>query len=408
MNNLPCNSVGIDVSKGKSTIAVMRPLGEIVKRPFEIRHSQSELKKLADILNSLEGDVRIVMEYTGKYYQPIARFLYDSGFFVSVVHAKLIHDFANNSIRNVKTDKADALKIANYGITHWNDLRPYSTEDDTRILLKAYNRQCNYFIDQYIAAKNRLIGLMDQVMPGVNELFHSPRRPSDGHTKWIDFAGRFWHCSYITGFSLNQFTETYVSWCKKNNFIASKEKAKDIYSWAKECIPTLPKDALTKQMVKQMVQNVQHIAEHVNTIQKEMDYLASSLPEHSIVMDMYGVGHILGAQLMAEIGDVRRFAHKSNLVAYAGLDAPPYQSGAYENHNRHISKRGSTDLRRVLFLIVSVIYEKQNSNDPVFQFMYRKRSEGKPYYVYIVAGCNKFLRIYYARVKEHLNALETA
>ena len=125
-------------------------------------------------------------------------------------------------------------------------------------------------------------------------------------------------------------------------------------------------------------------------------------------MGMYGVGRILGAQLMAEIGDVRRFAHKANLVAYAGLDAPPYQSGAYESHNRHISKRGSTDLRRVLFLIVSVIYEKQNSNDPVFQFMYRKRSEGKPYYVYTVAGCNKFLRIYYARVKEHLNALESA
>ena len=104
MNNLPSNSVGIDVSKGKSTIAVMRPLGEIIKRPFEIRHSQSDLKKLADLLNSLEGDVRIVMEYTGTYYQPIARFLYDSGFFVSVVHAKLIHDFANNSIRNVKTD----------------------------------------------------------------------------------------------------------------------------------------------------------------------------------------------------------------------------------------------------------------------------------------------------------------
>ena len=61
MNNLPCNSVGIDVSKGKSTIAVMRPLGEIIKRPFEIRHSQSDLKKLADLLNSLEGDVRIVM-----------------------------------------------------------------------------------------------------------------------------------------------------------------------------------------------------------------------------------------------------------------------------------------------------------------------------------------------------------
>jgi transposase len=108
------NAVGIDVSKGKSMIAVMRSFGEIVIKPFEICHTASELQELANSLKSLEGDTRIIMEYTGKYYQPIARFLVDSGFYVSVVHAKLIHDYGNNSIRKVKTDKADAVKIANY------------------------------------------------------------------------------------------------------------------------------------------------------------------------------------------------------------------------------------------------------------------------------------------------------
>jgi hypothetical protein len=69
----PVNAVGIDVSKGKSMIAVMRPFGEIVSKPFEVHHTSSELKELADSLKSLEGDTRIIMEFTGKYYQPIAR-----------------------------------------------------------------------------------------------------------------------------------------------------------------------------------------------------------------------------------------------------------------------------------------------------------------------------------------------
>lgn len=110
MSNEPHNIVGIDVSKGKSTIAVMRPFGEIVISPFEVKHTSSDLKVLADTLNRLDGKTRVVMEYTGKYYQPIARYLYESGLYVSVVHAKIIHDFANNSIRRIKTDKYETIK----------------------------------------------------------------------------------------------------------------------------------------------------------------------------------------------------------------------------------------------------------------------------------------------------------
>ena len=104
------NAVGIDVSKGKSMVAVMRPLGELVVKPFEVHHTANELKDLSDLLRGLDGEVRIIMEFTGRYYQPIARYLVEAGFFVGVVHAKLIHDFGNNSIRKVKTDRADAIK----------------------------------------------------------------------------------------------------------------------------------------------------------------------------------------------------------------------------------------------------------------------------------------------------------
>ena len=105
---------------------------------------------------------------------------------------------------------------------------------------------------------------------------------------------------------------------------------------------------------------------------------------------------------MAEIGDVRRFKNKAALVAFAGVDAPPYQSGSFDAKSRHISKRGSP----TIFLICSVVLRHSNPEDPVFSFMDRKRSEGKHFYVYMVAGAAKFLRIYYARVTEHLNSIQ--
>ena len=95
-------AVGIDVSKGKSTIAVMRPGGEIVIMPFDVQHNIEELQNLARKLKLLDGETRIVMEHTGAYYLPVAKVLTETGFFVSVVHAKLVHDFGNNSIRRGK------------------------------------------------------------------------------------------------------------------------------------------------------------------------------------------------------------------------------------------------------------------------------------------------------------------
>ena len=124
-----------------------------------------------------------------------------------------------------------------------------------------------------------------------------------------------------------------------------------------------------------------------------------------MVMEMFGVGPALGPQLMAEIGDVRRFHSKKALVAFAGIDAPPYQSGQMDIRSRSISKRGSSSLRRTLFLVMSVILQRAPMNEPIYQFMNKKRSEGKPYRVYMMASANKFLRIYYASVKAYLDSL---
>lgn len=401
------NAVGIDISKGKSMVAIMRPFGEIVAKPFEVRHTASELGKLAHFLKSLNGETRVILEYTGKYYQPIARFLSDSGLFISVVHAKLIHDYGNNSIRKVKTDKADAIKIANYGLSNWVLLKPYTPEENTRLLLKTYNRQYNQYMKLKVALKNNLISILDQTFAGCNTLFTSPVRP-DGHEKWIDFAAKFWHCDCVRKHSLSRFTELYNNWCSKAGYYKNNQKASEIYELAISQVPTLPYDDFTKQLVKQSVEQLNTIALTLASIQQEMQHLASTLPEYPVVLAMHGVGKILGPQLMAEIGDVRRFPRKESLVAFSGVDAPPFQSGSFEAKDRSISKRGSPLLRKTLFQIMGCLLQNQIMKDEVYQFLDRKRAEGKHYYVYMVAGCNKFLRIYYARVKEYLDSLETA
>ena len=202
------------------------------------------------------------------------------------------------------------------------------------------------------------------------------------------------------------FTTKYQKWCKKYGYNFSSGKALDIYASACGHFSVMPKSDTVGLLVEQAVSQLRATSPALAALRNEMQSLAASLPEYPVVMGMFGVGPALGPQLMAEIGDVRRFHSKKALVAFAGIDAPPYQSGQMEIRSRSISKRGSSALRRTLFLVMSVILQRSPADEPVYQFMDRKRAEGKPYRVYMMASANKFLRIYFATVKQYLNSLE--
>lgn len=400
------NAVGIDVSKGKSMIAVMRPFGEVVASPYEVNHTFSELEELTRFLKSLKGETRVIMEYTGKYFEPIAKHLHEAGIFVSVVNAILVHNYGGNTLRRGKTDKKDAIKLANYALDRWVDLAEYIPEEEIRQTLKVYNRQYNQYMKLKVMLKNNLISVLDQTFPNVNKLFSTAPRKADGHEKWVDFSAKFWHHECVSKLSENAFKERYQKWCKRSGYNYSSTKATEIYSKSQQQVHALPKNEATKLLVTQAILQLNTIAETLAAIINEMRRLSALLPEHDVVMAMHGVGDTLGPQLMAEIGDVRRFYSKKALVAFAGLDSPPYQSGCFEVQSRSISKRGSASLRKTLFQITSCILQTSQADEPVFQFLDKKRADGKHYYVYMMAGANKFLRIYYARVKEHLERLE--
>lgn len=398
------NAVGIDVSKGKSMVAILRPYGEIVSSPFEIHHTSNEISSLIEQIKSIEGESRIVMEHTGRYYEPLARELSQASLFVSAVNPKLIKDFGDNSLRKVKSDKADAVKIARYALDSWTDLKQYSLMDEIRNQLKTMNRQFGFYMKHKTAMKNNFIGILDQTYPGVNTYFDSPAR-DDGSQKWVDFATTYWHVDCVRKLSLNAFTDHYQKWCKRKKYNFSKSKAEEIYGAAKELVPVLPKDDLTKLIIKQAVDQLNIASVTVEELRTRMNETASKLPEYPVVMAMKGVGSSLGPQLIAEIGDVTRFTHKGAITAFAGVDPGINQSGTYEQKSVHASKRGSSTLRKTLFQVMDALIKNKPQDDPVYQFLDKKRAQGKPYYVYMTAGANKFLRIYYGRVKEHLSSI---
>jgi len=397
------NAVGIDVSKGKSMVAILRPLGEVVSKPFEVVHSASGISSLIDRIKSMVGETRIVMEHTGRYYEALANELSRANLFVSAVNPKLIRDFGSKSLRKVKSDKADALKIARYALDSWNDLKQYCLMDELRSQLKTMNRQFSFYMKHKTAMKNNLVGILDQTYPGANAYFSSPTR-TDGSQKWIDFAATYWHVDCVRKMSPGAFTNHYQKWCRRKKYNFSSSRAEEIYREAQEIVPVLPKNDLTKLIVKQAIEQLDIASKALEELRALMNETASKLPEYPVVMEMNGVGPSLGPQLMAEIGDVMRFNHKGALAAFAGVDPGVNQSGTHEQKSVHTTKRGSATLRKTLFQVMDVLIQTKPQDDDVYMFMDKKRSEGKPYFVYMTAGANKFLRVYYGRVKRYLNS----
>ena len=394
-------SVGIDVSKEKSTVCAMRPLGEILVMPFEISHTDSDLSEVVRMITRLDSDVKIVMEATGIYHLPVATFLREKGLFISVINPYEMKLYRAQDLRKVKTDKRDSMTIANYGIDKWFDLREFTPQEDVYAELRLLGRQYRFFMESRIDHLLNLTHLLDYTMPGVKACFGGWSE-SSGKDKLCDFVEEYWHYDNITRRSEKKFVEHYQKWTKKKGYQFSETKALQIYSLAKDGIPTIPSNApSTKMLLLEAVKALREVNSALFAILTRMKELAKTLPEYPVVRAMGGVGDVLAVKLIAEIGDVRKFKSGKALIAYAGIDPPPYESGKFIGTERHISKRGSTTHRKIGYEVMRCVKSNGGNRDTaVYDFMLKKEDEGKAKKVAKIAALNKFLRIYYARVME--------
>ncbi len=395
-------SIGIDISKEKSTVCMLRPYGEIVEAPYDVEHNEQALNTLIERIKSFNEDVKVVLEATGGYHQVVVAKLLEAEIFTVVVNPYIMKKYCAANLRKAKTDKIDSIRIANYGIDHWFSMSAYCPPDEVYAELKLLGRQYEQYVRLKVSCKIQLANLLDGVMPGIKKILAGNVPAYSTKDKLCDFVEKYWHYDNIKKMSEKQFLISYEKWVKSKGYRYSERQATAIYQLSKNNIPTLKSSTpSTKMLVLQAVKSVRNAELTLSLIISQMQEIASTLPEYSVVREMKGVGDVLSVRLIAEIGDVRRFHNGSALVAFAGIDAPPYQSGTFVGTKRSISKRGSATLRKIGYEIMHSLKVVKPTEDPaVYDFIIKKENEGKPKRVAKIAGFNKFLRIYYARVME--------
>ena len=396
--------VGIDVSKGKSTVAILSIEGEVIEMPFDINHDVEDLEKLDKKLKKFsKEDLKIVLEQTGTYHLPILTYLLDKEYCVIAENALKIKKYLDRSLRKAKTDKKDSLKLAEYACDNWYKLKVNFIEEEKYKELRFLSRQYFSLNSMKVQQKVDFSDLTDMLFPGYYQLLEE--------------------CNFVVGLKIfEKFSDPKIIRKKKlETFLNDVEKiaqkigqqragrnlAIKVYELAKKSVSSCPSNSSTQLILNKRVVALINLIETTNEIIANMNEIAKSMDEYKEVRNMKGVGDRLAPLLIAEIGDIRRFKNSGSLIAYAGIDSPPYQSGKYEATNRHISKRGNKYLRKTGFEVMQSIKSFCRVDCEVYDYIIKKEAEGKCKKSAKIAGLNKFLRQYYGILKKKYIELGT-
>ena len=394
--------VGIDVSKGKSTVAILSVEGEIIEEPFEIAHDINGLALLEEKMKKLpKEDLKIVMEETGIYHLPVLGYLLEKEYFVVAENALKIKKYLDRGLRKAKTDKKDSYKLAEYACDNWFKLNKVRENDEIYNELKFLSRQYLSVIAVQTKQKVNFSNLCDLLFPGYYQLLDD-----NNFILGLEIFKKYFHPEIVKKKKENQFINEVDKMAKKlGHKGAGITLANKIYVLAQNTIPSRPNNQYSQLSAISCVDSLIVTIKTSTTIITEMDKIARDLPEYDVIKEIPGCGKKLTARVIAEIGDIRRFKNAGSIIAYAGLDAPPYQSGQFEATNRHISKRGNKYLRKTGYEIMKAIKSSCKEDNEIKTYIIKKEKEGKLKKVAKIAGLNKFLRMYYGKVKKRYREL---
>ena len=395
--------VGIDISKGKSTIAILSVVGEVIEEPFEIEHDINGLNLLEEKIKDIpKEDLKIVMEETGTYHLPILGYLLDKGYFVVAENALKIKKYLDRGLRKAKTDKKDSLKLAEYVCDNWYKLNKVRENEEIYDNLRFLSRRYLDKIAIQTKEKISFSNLCDLLFPGYYQLLNE-----NTFILGLEIFKKYYHPEIIINKKQSQFVAEIDKLARKlGHKGAGITLANKVYNLALKTISPRPNNKYAQLSVECCVDELILTIKSSNKIISEMDKLARELPEYNVINEIPGCGKKLTSRVIAEIGDVRRFKNAGSIIAYAGLDAPPYQSGQFEATNRHISKRGNKYLRKTGYEVMKSIKSSCKSDNELKSYIIKKENEGKLKKVAKIAGLNKFLRIYYGIVKKKYKELE--
>jgi transposase len=381
--------VGIDVSKDKFDACGIT--GEEAKL-FQISAGMDRkgFEKLKGHLASVSvSSVLIGMESTASYHVNLFSYLVSEGYKVILINPLLISNYVKMQLRKTKTDKKDAVVIAQFllanGDTLIQRITPSLISD-----LRDLSRQRESLVDEMTSLKIEIKQLLNITFPELEHMVGI-------FTKSIlNLLQQYPSAFALRDADLDQLSQMLIADSyghKREAFAAALIKAAHssigINSTAKEII------------LKQKIALLFHLEDALQEITGMLIEMARKLMEEdiNIMTSIKGIGDKTATNFLVEMGgDINQFERSGKIIAMAGLDPAVYQSGKHEGKGR-ITKRGNRHLRRIIWLMTTKVIQYTDIFNAYYQ---KRRKEGLPYKMAVLATAHKLIRVIYAMLTQRI------
>lgn len=377
--------IGIDVSKTRSSAQGLSVEGE---RAFYL-----DFKMEADGFAALVGaiaeysesidDVSVAMESTGCYHVNLLSFLISKGIRCYVINPLLIANFSRLSLRRTKTDRKDAMTIAQFLLAQRETLSQFDGSRESQDMRDiARERESLTFVISDM--KNDIKRLLQVTFPEIESLGKVFTETM------LRFLQRYPSARLVRAARPQAITKA---------LIHKKDKRKRINVSAREIINAAENSVASGGVAKELI-----LSEKIGTVlylQEKRDKLTEVLVEMcqsamvddlEILKSIDGIADVTGTMFLAEMGDIRNFRSYKNVIAFAGLDPSIHQSGQHEGISR-ISKRGNRHLRRVIFLMARCVIR---SNNIFREYFLKRKAEGLVPMKALLATAHKLIRVIFS------------
>lgn len=376
---------GIDIAKHDHVVGAVDERGRSLSKPMAFKNSASGFERCVSYLDGLaddRGDVLVGMEATGHYWLACFCCLTGRGFGVALINplrTDAMRRFKN--LGKVKTDAVDCVVIAE--TLRCGGFEPSRLADEKVMSLRQMTRLHQSMIESVADLKRQVVVALDQVFPEYSSLF------SDmfGETSKA-FLKRCPTPDECAAIDIRTLTSLLG---KASRGKLGREKAAEIKATAKgSCGVTLASGAFSFQ-IKLLAQQIEFIEGQAAEVEGKIRALLDEV--EPLILTIPGISYRLGAQIVAEIGDVGRFKNAAAIVKYAGINPSRSQSGMFEGEENHITKQGSPYLRRALYLAAM---SQLKCKTPLHDYYLKKRGDGKAHREALVAVARKLVHVIYA------------
>jgi len=379
--------VGIDISKDKFDACGITG-DEANLFQFSATMDRKGFEKLKGHLGTISvSSVLIGMESTASYHVNLFSYLVSEGYKVILINPLLISNYVKMQLRKTKTDKKDAVVIAQFLLANGDNLIQRATPSlisDLRDL----SRQRESLVDEMTSLKIEIKQLLNITFP---ELEHMVGIFTKSTIKLLQ--------QYPSAFALRDADLSQLSQMLIADSYGHKREAfaKTLIKAAHSSIGT---NSTAKEMIlKQKIALLLHLEEALQEITAMLIEMARKLMEEdiNIMTSIKGIGDKTAANFLVEMGgDINQFERSGKIIAMAGLDPAVYQSGKHEGHGR-ITKRGNRHLRRIIWMMTTRVIQYSDA----FKVYYlKRRKEGLPYKKAVLATAHKLIRVIYAMLTQ--------